>query len=93
VTPEKTARQILTDINLEFNELREKNKTLAWKTRQRRLNEHMASLSELMSVKDLMEEIRRIEDEMKTEGGTDAGSPIDQVRAFLDGPVGAKRVH
>jgi hypothetical protein len=75
-------------MGLEFNRMLEENgPTEAWKMRQRRLNEHMGILSEVMSVKDIMEETRRIGEYLRTgSGGANGGteSPLDAVREFLD---------
>jgi len=73
-------------MGLEFNALMEEDPTTAWKMRQRRLNEYMGELSEVMSVKDIMEEVRRIGEYLKqgTPGGAGSASPLDEVREFLD---------
>jgi hypothetical protein len=74
-------------MGLEFNRMMEEDgPTEAWKTRQRRLNEHMGTLSEVMSVRDIMEETRRIGEYLKqgTAGGAGTGSALDEVREFLD---------
>jgi hypothetical protein len=75
-------------MGLEFNRMLEENgPSEAWKMRQRRLNEHMGILSEVMSVKDIMEETRRIGEYLRTgSGGPNGGteSPLDAVREFLD---------
>ena len=71
--------------------LEENGPTEAWKMRQRRLNEHMGILSEVMSVKDIMEETRRIGEYLKSGGGGVAGgseSALDMVRDFLDDKPG-----
>jgi hypothetical protein len=74
-------------MGLEFNAMMETDPTAAWRTRQKRLNEHMGTLSEVMSVKDIMEETRRIGEYLKqgTPGGAGGAiSPLDEVRDFLD---------
>jgi hypothetical protein len=87
-----SARDILSQMGLEFNRMLEENGiTEAWKMRQRRLNEHMGILSEVMSVKDIMEETRRIGEYLKSGSGGGAGgteSPLDAVREFLDDKPG-----
>jgi len=79
----KSARQVLTEMGIEFNHLREKNKTQAWKTYQRRLNENAGQLCEIMSMKDIVELSMRIESEIKSESGGTSGSALDEVRGFL----------
>lgn len=77
-------------MGLEFNAMMETDPTNAWRTRQKRLNEHMGTLSEVMSVKDIMEETRRIGEYLKQGspgGGSGATSPLDEVRDFLDDKV------
>jgi hypothetical protein len=73
-------------MGLEFNAMMEDSPTDAWKMRQKRLNEHMGTLSEVMSVRDIMEETRRIGEYLKqgTAGGAGTGSALDEVREFLD---------
>jgi hypothetical protein len=74
-------------MGLEFNRMMEEDSPImAWRTRQKRLNEHMGLLSEVMSVRDIMEETRRIGEYLKqgTAGGAGSGSALDEVREFLD---------
>jgi hypothetical protein len=74
-------------MGLEFNSMMETDPVAAWRTRQKRLNEHMGILSEVMSVKDIMEETRRIGEYLKSGSGGGAGgtgSALDEVREFLD---------
>jgi hypothetical protein len=81
-----TARKVWNNIGAEFNKLREsKGKAIAWKTFQKRLNEHGGILCEIMSAKDLVELSMKIEDNMKDEGGEEDESGLDYARKFLEG--------
>jgi hypothetical protein len=77
-------------MGLEFNRMMEEDGPIAaWKMRQKRLNEHMGTLAEVMSVRDIMEETRRIGEYLKqgVAGGAGSGSALDEVREFLNDKV------
>lgn len=91
MTPDEAApivaRQVWTRIGLEFNVLRQRNRTLAWRTYQQRINEHAGILSEIMSAKDLVELSMKIEDYLKDESGGNEENGLDVVQRFLEGTV------
>lgn len=81
------AREVWTRIGNEFNKLREHNRSVAYRTKQRRINENFGILSEIMSPKDLLEEGRRCEEFMGEERGTHGGNALDELSDFLNGKV------
>lgn len=90
-----TARKVWNDIGAEFNELREKKgRAIAWRTYQKRLNEHGGILCEIMSAKDLVELSMKIEENIsKEDADSDEETGLDYVRNFLEGKKESKRVH
>jgi len=81
-----TPEEMLTNIGIEFNELREtKGKVYAWKNYQKRLMQFFGKLSALMSPKDITELCMKIEENVKTEGGGNE-TPLEECRKFLEGP-------
>jgi hypothetical protein len=75
---------VLNAIGAEFNELREDNKTNAWRTYQKRLMENFGILCEVMTPKDITELSMKIEENLKTDVGGAGASPLDAVRLFLE---------
>ena len=92
VAAEKVAREVWTNIGSEFNANREKNRTLAYRVKQRRLNENFGILTAIMSAKDLNDEIRRCEDFMGTDPGSQGGNAMDELCDFINGKDLEKRV-
>lgn len=86
------AREVWTMIGTEFNRLRESNRALAYRTKQKRIHEHFGILSEIISPKDLLDEARRCEDYMSTDAGSQGGSALDELAEFLNGKNVEKRV-
>jgi len=82
---EQVARETWTAIGAEFNKLRETNRSTAYQTKQRRINENFAILSAIMSPKDLLEESRRCEEFMSTgETHGHGGNALDELSNFLN---------
>lgn len=76
----------MREIGEEFNGLREKNRTLAWQTVQRRLMENADALvPEIFQPKDFFTMCMDIEQYVKTDSGSHEGSAIEQVQKFLSG--------
>lgn len=76
---------MLTSIGKEFNTLNATNAAQAWKMYQRRLMENFGVLCEIMTPKDITELSMKIDEKMKFTPSGGAGSPIDEVRIFLEG--------
>jgi hypothetical protein len=70
---------------MEFNELSEDNPMEAWKRYKKRLMENFGILSEVMSPKDITELCMKIDENMRVKGTAGMGSPLDQVKEFLNG--------
>lgn len=86
------ARDVWTRIGTEFNRLRLQNRALAYRTKQQRIHENLGILSDLMSVKDLLDEARRCEDFMGDKESSAGKSPLDELADFLNGSPQVKTV-
>jgi hypothetical protein len=83
----ETARNVLTRMGQEFNDLSETNVTDAWKTYRRRLMENFGILCEVMSPKDITELSMKIDENIRGKNPGEGGSPLDAVRNFLNDTV------
>jgi hypothetical protein len=81
----QTAREVWTQIGLEFNELRQSNRAKAYRRKQQRIHENFGILSEIISAKDLLDEARKCEEFMTGDEGSKGGSALDQLASFLNG--------
>jgi hypothetical protein len=82
----QVAREVWTAIGTEFNRLRATNRAAAYATKQRRINENFVILCNVMSPRDLLDEVRRCEEFMDGGSSTSThGSALDELADFLNG--------
>lgn len=87
VDDSERARNLLTRMGQEFNELSEDNVLDAWKKYRKRLMENFGILCVVMSPKDITELCMKIDENIRGKNPGEGGSPLDAVRNFLNDAV------
>lgn len=75
---------MLNAIGNEFNEYRDNNRTIAYRMYQHRLQEHCGLLSYILSPKELMDMVIKLEDYISKDNTADDKTAVEEVHDFLN---------